>query len=358
MFYYFTSRQHIFAKSILPILTFILTSMSANLFAAPQQTYLEHPIFLKMLDELETEQQFDPQALKQVFQTVYRQDNILKAMSRPAEKTKTWGEYKPIFVNNLGIERGLKFWAQHAKTLEKAAQEFQVPEAIIVAIIGVETRYGHYKGKHKVIEALATLAFDHPPRSDFFYGQLKQYLILSRNLNWNPHDILGSYAGAMGYAQFIPSSYINLAVDYDGDDKPDLINSPQDAIGSIANYFRHHEWQPNRPVLLKAKKVQQTTKAMQALLNKPLEPTTTLQAAANQGLILDPAISGDFLVRPYTFINAQSQEEIWFGLKNFFVITEYNHSKLYARAVYELAAAIEQQYTRKPILSVKEDTSS
>ena len=126
-----------------------------------------------MLDELETEEQFNRQDLISLFQEVYQRQDILEAMSRPAEKTKTWGEYKPIFVNDLGIERGIQFWEKHEKTLKKAANEFQIPEAIIVAIIGVETRYGNYKGKHKVIEALSTLAFDHPPRSAFFYGQLK-----------------------------------------------------------------------------------------------------------------------------------------------------------------------------------------
>lgn len=324
-----------------------------TLLQAQPHNYLQDPLFQEMLGELEQEHQFNRLDLTTLFQEVYRRDDILEAMSRPAEKTKTWAEYKPIFVNELSFTRGMAFWEKHEATLKRAAKEFQVPEAIIVAIVGVETRYGNFKGKHKVIEALATLAFDHPPRSQFFYGQLKQFLILSRNLNWDPMSILGSYAGAMGYAQFIPSSYINLAIDYDGDKIPDLINSPEDAIGSIANYFNHHQWQPGKPVLLSAKKVQQESAAMLALLNKPLEPTTTLENAATNGLVLDPAVAGDFLVRPFTFMSPD--EEIKFGLKNFFVITEYNHSKLYARAVYELAVELEKRYTRKATLPIMED---
>ena len=320
--------------------------------AAPQN-YLQHPIFLNMLDELEKEEQFNRQDLINLFQDVYRQDAILEAMSRPAEKTKTWGEYKPIFVNEQGIEKGVKFWNEHEETLRRAAMEFNVPESMIVAIIGVETRYGSYKGKHKVIESLATLAFDYPPRGKFFYGQLKQFLVLTRKYQWDPTNILGSYAGAMGYAQFIPSSYLKLAIDYDGNGIPDLINSPEDAIGSIANYFNHHGWMPGQPVLLPAKKVKSESEDMLSLMNKPLKPTTTLETAAKAGLVLSPAMPGNFLVRPFTF--EDKQEEIWFGLNNFFVITEYNHSKLYARAAYELGSAIEARFTRKASLSIKED---
>lgn len=325
----------------------------STLVKAELHNYLQNPLFQEMLNELEKEHQFNRMDLTTLFQEVYRRDDILEAMSRPAEKTKTWAEYKPIFVNDLSFSRGIAFWEKHEATLKRAAAEFQVPEAIIVAIVGVETRYGNFKGKHKVIEALATLAFDHPPRSQFFYGQLKQYLILSRQLNWDPMSILGSYAGAMGYAQFIPSSYLKLAIDYDGDKIPDLVNSAEDAIGSIANYFNHHQWQPGKPVLLSAKKVQPESEAMLALMNKPLEPTTTLEEAAANGLILDPPVSGDFLVRPFTFMSPD--EEVMFGLKNFFVITEYNHSKLYARAVYELAVELERQYSRKATLPIMED---
>lgn len=339
-------------RFILAAIWFFTAIWSASIAAAPH-TYLQDPLFQKMLKEMEAEHQFNRQDLINLFQEVYRRDDILEAMSRPAEKTKTWAEYKPIFVNDLSFTRGMEFWLKHEKTLRRAAAEFKVPEAIIVAIVGVETRYGRFKGKHKVIEALATLAFDHPPRSAFFYGQLKQYLVLCRDLGWNPMDTLGSYAGAMGFAQFIPSSYIKLAIDYDGDKIPDLVNSPEDAIGSIANYFNHHGWKPGQPVLLPGKKVQEDSEAMQALLNKPLEPTTTLEQAAQNGLVLDPPVSGDFLVRPFTFESPEA--EIQFGLRNFFVITEYNHSKLYARAVYELALELEQRYSRKATLPIMED---
>ena len=132
------------------------------------ENYISHPMFIKMLDELEKEHDFDRLKIIELFQSVKRQDAILEAMSRPAEKTKTWSEYKPIFVNSTGVKKGLAFWQKHQATFEKAAEQFQVPEAILVAIIGVETRYGTYMGRHKIIESLATLAFDYPPRSAFF----------------------------------------------------------------------------------------------------------------------------------------------------------------------------------------------
>jgi len=341
---FMSKRLKTLAKLAIICASFVPSLAPQISIAAPTQ-YLQSPLFLQMLDELETEHQFNRQDLVTLFSDVYQRDDILEAMSKPAEKTKTWSDYKPIFVNDLGTKRGVEFWQKHEAILSKAAAEFKIPEAIIVAIIGVETRYGNYKGKHKVIEALSTLAFAYPPRSAFFYGQLKQFLILSRQLAWDPHAILGSYAGAMGYAQFIPSSYLKLAIDYNGDGVPDLINSPDDAIGSIANYFRHHEWQPEAPVLLPAKKVKPESEVMLNMMNKPLDPTITLEQAAKAGLVLETSRRGDFLVRPFTFIN-EGEEELWFGLKNFFVITEYNHSKLYARAVFELATAVESKYQK------------
>jgi len=320
--------------------------------------YGDYPKLTNLIDELVTEQQFSRDDLIALFAQVKRRDDILEAMSKPAERTKTWAEYKPLFVNELGTSNGIKFWQKHADDLTRAAKQFNIPEALIVAIIGVETRYGTFKGKHRVIEALATLAFDHPPRAEFFYQQLKQFMVLARDLNWNPMEPLGSYAGAMGYAQFIPSSYINLAIDFDGDNKPDLIDSPVDAIGSIANYFRHHNWQPGQPTLELAELSSKAIPEQLApLLDKPLKPTTPIATVEQAGLNANPKRDDKTLVRPFTFINGQTTE-YWYGHHNFFVITEYNHSKLYARAVLELAQAIEQRYSGEITLSIMEEGKS
>jgi len=318
--------------------------------------YFQHPLFIKLLNELERDHQFSRVDLLELFQDVKQQKSILEAMSRPAEKTKTWDEYKPIFVNQTGIDKGLVFWDKHAKTLTRAAKKYQVPEAIIVSIIGVETRYGTYMGKHRIIDSLATLGFDYPARSDFFYGELKNFLILTRQLEWDPLVPKGSYAGAMGFGQFIPSSYLKLAIDFNEDGKTDLIGSVDDAIGSIANYFQFHGWQAGQEVLVPAQLTEQNlSPKAEKLFNKPLKPKVSLAQAAKNGIMPLHPIKDKPLVRPFSFQNAE-QTEIWLGLNNFFVITEYNHSKLYARAVYELAKALEENTDNQSAVSLVTDS--
>ena len=171
-----------------------------------------------------------------------RKQNILDAIARPAEKTKPWSEYRDVFLTDSRISEGVEFWRANAAALARAQQEYAVPPEIVVAIIGVETRYGRNAGTYRVLDALATLAFDYPPRSDFFRGELTEFLLLAREEGVDPRSLTGSYAGAMGYGQFIPSSFRNYAVDFDGDGKRNIWTNPHDAIGSVANYFGEHGW--------------------------------------------------------------------------------------------------------------------
>ena len=194
------------------------------------------------IDQLSQQQGFNREELTKLFKEAERKQNILDAIARPAEKTKPWSEYRDVFLTDSRIAEGVEFWRENAATLAKAEQEYSVPPEIVVAIIGVETRYGRNAGTYRVLDALTTLAFDYPPRSDFFRGELTEFLLLAREEGMDPRSLMGSYAGAMGYGQFIPSSFRNYAVDFDGDGKRNIWTNPKDAIGSVANYFRKHGW--------------------------------------------------------------------------------------------------------------------
>jgi membrane-bound lytic murein transglycosylase B len=195
---------------------------------------------------------FNPAQLQALFDRVQTRPDIIAAMTRPAE-AKPWHEYRAIFINARRIQGGVEFWRTHAATLARAGQVYGVPPEIVVAIIGVETQYGGNLGKHRVLEALATLAFDYPRRADFFRQELEAFLLLTRAEGVDPLALRGSYAGAMGWGQFMPTSYLNYAVDFDGDGHRNLWVNPRDAIGSVANYFRQHGWRPGDPVTVPAR---------------------------------------------------------------------------------------------------------
>lgn len=189
-----------------------------------------------------TKHDFDKNVLSQTFAKVEVKDSILKAISRPAEKSKPWYDYRKIFITDKRINGGVKFWQQHAEALQAAEQKYGVPVEVIIAILGVETRYGGNVGGYRVVDALSTLAFRYPPRSPFFRSELEHFLLLTREEKMSLLDPVGSYAGAMGLGQFMPSSYREYAVDFDGDGKRDIWTNPVDAIGSIANYLKRHGW--------------------------------------------------------------------------------------------------------------------
>ncbi len=302
------------------------------------ENYGNNPAAIDMIDQLVAEEGFEREALVAVFGDASRQDSIIEAMNRPAEKTKAWYEYRRIFINDKRIEGGVAFHREHAETLARAEAETGVPAEIIVAIIGVETYYGRISGSYRVIDALTTLAFDYPRRSEFFTKELKHFLILTRDQGMDPLEPVGSYAGAMGYGQFMPSSYRSYAVDFDGDDKADIWTNPVDAIGSVANYFKAHGWTPGGPVTEQASPPAQVPEDMLSR-GRALKPRFTVSEflAAGFGIEaeLDPqaeAIGIEFEV--------EDGLEYWLGLHNFYVITRYNHSAMYAMAVYDLSQAI------------------
>jgi len=279
---------------------------------------------------------FEPERVEALLANAQRQDSILEAISRPAEKTMEWHEYRRIFMREGRIEQGVAFLQQHHDAFERAESEYGVPATVIAAIIGVETWYGTYKGKYRVLDALATLAFDYPPRSRFFRSELAQYLLMTREQGFDPLELTGSYAGAMGYGQFISSSYRHYAIDFDGDGVADILTNPVDAIGSVANYFSAHRWVPGKPV---AEKVDDRLPEGSPLLSRGLKPELTVSDYREAGIVPNADVSGGDKARAIRLVAADGTE-LWLTYHNFYVITRYNHSHLYAMAVHQLAGAL------------------
>ena len=298
--------------------------------------YIENAQAQAFINMMVEKHGFKRDYLERVIGEAQRNQSILDAISRPAEKVLTWGEYRDIFVTQTRIDQGKEFMAAQNDTLQRAEDTYGVPKQIIAAILGVETRYGRHRGGYRVVDSLATLSFDYPPRSTFFASQLEAFFLLVREQKFDPLTIMGSYAGAMGYGQFIPSSYRDFAVDFDGDNVVDIIDNPVDAIGSVANYFSRHGWKKGGAVVVPAKAID---KVDSAVMNPKGRPETTVAALSALGLQEEQTLPADTKVLPIEFEGKQGVE-YWLGLDNFYVITRYNHSHMYAMAVYQLSQAL------------------
>ncbi|MFD1007109.1 MULTISPECIES: lytic murein transglycosylase B [Oceanisphaera] len=269
------------------------------------------------------------------------QQSIIDAMTRPAE-AKPWHQYRPIFLTEKRLDKGVEFWQQHSELLAQAEQELQVPAEMITAIIGVETFYGTNMGSHKVLDALYTLGFHYPPRGEFFRSEFGHYLELAKEQGWSVGEQKGSYAGAMGMGQFISSSYRHYAVDFDSDGERNLFLA-DDAIGSVANYFYEHKWHPNEGVAYPAKVTNPDAAA--ALLNPALEISHSWAELVAAGVVLEQELDADTPVKLLLLEGAEGPE-YWVVRHNFYVITRYNHSPLYAMAVYQLSEQLKQAYEK------------
>ncbi|MCK5893457.1 MAG: lytic murein transglycosylase B [Endozoicomonadaceae bacterium] len=292
------------------------------------------------IDEMVIDESFNKKELEALFRQVKNKDRILELISRPAERSLEWWEYRNRFISEHMVRRGVEFWKQHQKTLEKAHKKYGVPPYVILGILGVETRYGHFSGGFRVIDALSTLGFNYPRRASFFKKQLKEFLILSREQGFDPLLLTGSYAGAMGIPQFMPSSYREYAVDFDDDGKADIWNSPVDAIGSIASYLNRHNWKKGEPVVSQA---QVKGKRFSEVLSNNSTPTIPLSKAHDAGWVLLQELPASSQVRGL-MLQGKESPEYWLTLHNFYVITRYNHSDLYAMTVYQMGKQVESQY--------------
>lgn len=302
--------------------------------------YSTHPLAPAFIDEMVQQHGFTAAEVKQLLSKAQKRQPILDAIARPAEKSKTWKEYRPIFIVPMRVTNGVAFWHEHRAALELAEKEYGVPAEIIVSIIGVETNYGRNMGSWYVMDALSTLAFDYPPRAPFFRSELVNYLILTREQKHDPLEFKGSYAGAMGYGQFMPSSYRNYAVDFSGDGFTDIWNNPTDAIGSVANYFKKHGWQTGKAVVVPAKLSQARNQVLaNEAFNQVVQPGVTINDWKKSGVVPVTKVDGKIPAIAIEFDGAKGLE-YWFGLQNFYTITRYNRSPMYAMAVYDLSVEI------------------
>ncbi len=280
---------------------------------------------------------YNRRQLQQLFSHVYRDDDILRKIAKPKEKTTPWYQYRQLFLDDSRIDNGVAFYQAHRQVLQEAYDKYGVSPFIITAILGVETRYGKFMGKDKVITALSTIGFDYPERERFFTNELRAFLQMVAEEDFDPFALKGSYAGAMGMAQFMPSSYLKFAVDYEGDGKRDLWHNPNDAIFSIANYLEKHGWERDGDIVSEAT----SDGYMGIALHLPF---ITIGELKHYGVSLahGQSYSDDTLVGYMEFDgNGKTLPYITHG--NFAVITTYNTSPLYAMAVTELAKTIENQ---------------
>ncbi len=267
---------------------------------------------------------------------------VIDAMTKPWE-AKPWYQYHPIFLTEKRLKAGLAFWKKHEETVNRAAKEFGVDPQVIIAIIGIETFYGGYMGNYPVVDALYTLGFYYPPRATFFRKELSNLQTLAKEEQLDINQLKGSYAGAMGYGQFIPSSYRHYAVDFDNDGQRDLLNNPVDAIGSVANYFHQHGWVAGAPVAIPLK--------TQSGLPSPLKVWAGERLHYQVADILTPTLALDESIdldisQPALIVELEQEatSEYWIGLKNFYVITRYNRSPLYAMAVYQFSQELKKAH--------------
>jgi membrane-bound lytic murein transglycosylase B len=303
-------------------------------------TLVKQPQVQAFIREMSDQHGFDAGQLDTWFASIELRDDIIAKITRPAEKTKPWYAYREIFLDDRRILNGVAFWREHRAWLTQAEQRYGVPAQIIVAILGVETRYGEVTGNDRVLEALATLAFAYPKRSAFFRKELEHYLLLTREEGIDPLSLQGSYAGAMGLAQFMPSSYRAYAVDFDGDGRRDLWHNPADAIGSIAHYLSRHDWQRGEPVAAPA---QIEGNRYHRILSDDLRPQ--LNIAQLRQYDVSPLLAvADEQRAMLLELEGEYGLEYWLGFANFYTITRYNHSPLYAMAVYHLSREIRYYY--------------
>jgi len=316
--------------SIPCILLAALFSVSCT--AAPLN---QRPEVNAFIDQMVKKHGFSYADLSALFAEVKIKNRIIQAMKRPAE-SKPWHAYRKIFITDRHINGGVNFWRSNESILSKLNQQYAVPAEILVAIIGVETRYGTNTGSHRVIDALSTLAFDYPKRSKFFLSELEQFLILCREENMDPMTPTGSYAGAMGLPQFMPSSFRHYATDFDGDGRRDIWRNQADVMASVANYFVRHGWKQGGAITFP---IRIGNIRPVKLLTKGLKPDSTVRKMEAQGLSLPKNLSPDTETKLLKLDNEYGPS-YWVTLHNFYVITRYNHSSLYAMAVYQLSQEI------------------
>jgi membrane-bound lytic murein transglycosylase B len=305
---------------------------------------LDQPEVQAFIDTMVEQHDFDRDELRDTLGAAELKQSILDAIAKPAEKTLNWAEYREIFITPERIEAGARFWSDNEDALRQVSEATGVPMEMLVGIIGVETYFGRITGSFRVLDALATLAFSYPPRAKFFRRELEQYLLLVREEDMKPTDATGSYAGAMGRPQFMPSSYRAYAVDATGDGKRDIWNDWTDVAGSIANYFLEHGWKSGEEVAAHASLGGEWQGPPPEPANT-LKPTETVASLSRKGVMFVTSLPADSKSELLTYEGADGLEH-WVGFHNFFVITRYNRNVMYALAVHQLGQEIALEVSR------------
>ena len=297
--------------------------------------YSENDETVEFINYMAQKHGYEKSYLEAIFQRAKYQERVVRIMNRQPEGTMTWQRYRGIMVNESRISAGKEFIKSHKQDLKRAEKIYGVPAEIIASIIGIETRYGRIKGNIRVIDSLSTLAFDYPRRSKFFKVQLEEFLLLSREENFNLEEIEGSIAGAMGYGQFMPDSYRDYAVDFDNDGVRDILNNPIDAIGSVANFLnKKGKWKPNVPIAMRAKAISEVKE-----ITSSFKPYMTEIELEEFGLEATEIIPSNLKFVPIS-LNLEDGYEYWLGFDNYQSISRYNRSKLYVMAVFEFSNSL------------------
>ena len=300
---------------------------------------LKRPEIAAFIDEVAAREGIPKKQVRAWLKAAQPQPKIIELMNKPIEKVSPWWEYREHFLTPERIDEGVQFWNEHREALERIAASYQVPPEYIVAILGVETKYGRILGKYRVLDALSTLAFDYPPRKAFFKSELAQFLALAKENKLDPLTLVGSYAGAMGAPQFMPSSYRRYAVDANTDAQRDLWSDWDDIIASVANYLREKGWEPAGPVLAEAALDPDPSFQIEP---RNLELNETVASLNARGVKVNLDVSPE---TPVVLISAEQKDGPAYrvGFHNFYVISRYNASARYVMAVDDLAQAVAQR---------------
>lgn len=315
--------------------TSVFLFSAANMSAAHANYFTNHQDYQLFKHKLVSTGKITSWQIDSIMEQAVFKDNIISIMDRPGE-SKPWYQYRTSMVTDSKIARGKKFLSQNRKYLDKAEYQYGVPKSVVLGILGVETVYGANKGNFRALDALATLAFGYPRRAEYFQNELAEFILMTQEQGLSPTSVKSSYAGAMGYPQFMPSSFRKWAVDFDGDGRIDLNNSPADAIGSIANYLYQHGWQPGTPI---------GYRAFYYGNNDENVITKDLTQPMPAGYFIDRGLKPAYdigRIAPVTGVRLEGngQPLYWLNTPNFQVITTYNKSRKYATAVWQLGEAV------------------
>lgn len=305
---------------------------------AEAKNLIDFPLAKSVIDTLVDEHEFERAELVELFSRGEYIARNVQNLAKPAETTKSYREYRPMFISEQRLERGRKFMDEYAVWLNKAEQLTGVPGAVVAAIMGIETHFGGFLGQHKTFNALGTLAVTEGRRASYFQRELINFMLISRDQGFSPETVIGSYAGAMGYPQFMPSSYNAYAIDLDEDGDIDIWGDPIDAIGSVANYLSEHGWRAEEPIATRAR----VKDDFQSVKTNNFVRDQTLQMVRARGWEPVNAIDDpDAEVHPVR-LDGEDGAEFWLGYRNFWVISRYNRSIIYTMAVFQLAQELDR----------------